>query len=98
MRVVTKFSVAALFASVVLAVGGVAQADDHWDHDHGWDHHRDWHAQEWREHEWREHHMPPPRYVEGRPIYVAPPIVYAPPVYQAPAPSGLNLNFNIPLQ
>ncbi|MBS0517055.1 MAG: hypothetical protein JSR90_00090 [Proteobacteria bacterium] len=101
MRVVTKqrlkkLSVAAaLFGSVVLAFAGSAQADDHWDHDRGWDRHRE---REWREHEWREHHRYGPRYVEQRPVYVAPPVVYSPPVYAAPAPSSLNLNFNIPLQ
>lgn len=110
MRVVTKqrlkkLSVAAaLFGSVVLAFAGSAQADDRWDHDHGWERHREheWREHEWREHEWREHHAyyaPRPVVVAPRPVIVAPPpVAYAPPVYAAPAPSGLNLNFNIPLQ
>jgi hypothetical protein len=32
-----------------------------------------------------------------RPVYVAPPMMYSQPMYSAPQPSGLNLNFNIPL-
>ncbi|SKA24283.1 hypothetical protein SAMN02745126_04388 [Enhydrobacter aerosaccus] len=108
MRIVTKqrlkkLSIAAvLFGSVVVAFAGGAQADDPWDHDRGWDRHREheWREHEWREHEWREHHAYyAPRYVEQRPVYVAPPpVVYAPPAYAAPMPSSLNLNFNIPLQ
>ncbi len=103
MRVVTKqrlkkLSVAAALAgSVVLAFAGGAQADDHWDR--GWDRHREHEWREHREHEWREHHAYyGPRYVEERPVYVAPPMVYSPPMYSAPGPASLNLNFNVPLQ
>ena len=106
MRVVTKqhlkrLSVAAaVLGSAIAAFSGSALADDHWDHDRGWERH---HEREWREHEWREHHayyVPRPVVVTPRPVVVAPPppAVYAPPVYAAPAPSSLNLNFNIPLQ
>jgi hypothetical protein len=83
---------AAMFAGAVLTLSaGVAQADD-------WDHRYDrWH----HEHERYVHERPvvvherAPVIVEReRPVYVAPPVVYP----MAPAaPSGLNLNFNIPL-
>jgi hypothetical protein len=99
MRVMNKLSVgAALFGSVILAFAGAAQANDwhHWDHDH-WD--RGPHRGHTRVIE--------RRVVEERPVYIhRPPVVVErrvmmapPPVYYAPpAPSGLNLNFNIPLQ
>ena len=87
MRVVTKFSFAAVMIASTFSLSTIAQASD-WDHDR------------WREHErWEHEHR---RVVEERPVYVAPrPVYVAPPpvVYAAPpAPSGLNLNFNIPLQ
>ena len=86
---------AALFAGAVLALSaGAAQADDHWDH--RWDRHHDRYY-----HERYVHERPVivrergPVIVEReRPVYVAPPVVY-PMVPQGP--SGLNLNFNIPL-
>jgi hypothetical protein len=94
-----KFSIgAAILAGTVLALSaGAAQADEHWEH-------RD--RDRWEHHDrYREHyvHERPvivreraPVYVEReRPVYVAPPVVY-PMVPQGP--SGLNLNFNIPLQ
>ena len=101
MRILNKLSIgAALFGSVVLAFAGAAQADEHWDHDRYRDHDHDraYH----HEHERVVEH----RYIAERPVYVrerppviverpvmmAPPVVYAP-----PAPSGVNLNFNIPL-
>ena len=85
---------AAMIAGAALALSaGAAQADDHWDHR---DHDR-WH----HEHERYVHERPvivherAPVIVEReRPVYVAPPVVY-PMVPQGP--SGLNLNFNIPL-
>ena len=90
---------AAMFAGAVLALSaGAAQADDHWDHRYDRDHHYD------RERVYHEHyvHERPvvvreraPVIVEReRPVYMAPPVVY-PMVPQGP--SGLNLNFNIPL-
>jgi hypothetical protein len=101
MRVMNKLSIgAALFGSVFLAFGSVAQADDyHWDRDHGRSHHeREWREHERHEHEWREWHHAP-RFVEERPVYVQPPVVFAPPEAYAPAgPPSLNLNFNVPLQ
>ena len=41
---------------------------------------------------------PAPVYVEReRPVFVQPAPMYAAPMYSQPGPSGLNLNFNIPL-
>ena len=88
---------AAVFAGAVLALSaGAARADDHWDH--RWD--RERHYDHWR-HDHYVHERPvvvrerAPVIVEReRPVYVAPPVVY-PMVPQGP--SGLNLNFNIPL-
>jgi hypothetical protein len=90
---------AAMFAGAVLALSaGAAQADDHWDHRYDRDHHYD------RDRVYHEHyvherpvvvHERAPVIVEReRPVYMAPPVVY-PMVPQGP--SGLNLNFNIPL-
>ncbi|MEI6200384.1 MAG: hypothetical protein WCP68_00360 [Enhydrobacter sp.] len=87
--------------SVVLSFSGVAQAYDG-DRDHRWE----------RDHRYERHverrydHYDHRRFVEERPVIVrerAPMIVERPvfmapqPVYQQPGPSGLNLNFNIPL-
>ena len=100
MRVMNKLSMgAALFGSMLLAFAGAAQANDwhRWDHDH--DH--------WRHDHYRHERIIEHRVVEERPIYIhRPPVVVErpvmvapPPVYYAPpVPSGLNLNFNIPLQ
>jgi hypothetical protein len=103
MRILNKLSIgAALFGSIVLAFAGAAQADEHWDRDHYRDHDRGYH----HEHERIVEHRVEHRYIAERPVYVherppviverpvmmAPPVVYAP-----PAPSGVNLNFNIPL-
>jgi hypothetical protein len=97
MRIANKLSIgAALMGSVLLSFAGVAQANDgdhdRWERDHRVEHHSD-----------RYEHR---RYVEERPVVVherGPVIVERPvfvapqPVYQQPGPSGLNLNFNIPL-
>jgi hypothetical protein len=85
---------AAMFAGVVLAFSaGAAQADEHWDH--RWDHRSErWHHEHYA-HERPVYVRERPIVVEReRPVYVAPPVVY-PMVPQGP--SGLNLNFNIPL-
>jgi hypothetical protein len=93
-----------------LVAAGGAQAYDH-DRDH-W-RHEEWRHGEWhRDHRYEGHHVHErpvvvhehPVYVErARPVFVPPAPVYAAPMYAAPmyqqnqGPSGLNLNFNIPL-
>ncbi len=94
MRVVTKISLAAGLIAASLSLSTIAQA-------HDWDRDRDhWRHDRW-EHEHRYVHERPvvvrerPVFVEReRPVFVAPQPMYMAP----PAPSGLNLNFNIPLQ
>jgi hypothetical protein len=92
---------AAMFAGAVLALSaGAAQADEHWEHRDRdrWEHRHD--HDRYREHYVHERpviiHERAPVYVEReRPVYMVPPVVYP----MAPqGPSGLNLNFNIPLQ
>ena len=83
-----------------LAASSGAMAYDHWDRDRDhWRHERYEHA---RAEHWRHDH---PVFVHERPVvlererpvYVAPqPMMMAPMMPQGP--SGLNLNFNIPLQ
>lgn len=92
MRVVTQLSLAVAVIAGTLSLSAVANAND-WrrerDHDHRrWEH--------------RHHYVHErPVYVRERPVIVERerPIFVAPqPMYMAPAaPSGLNLNFNIPL-
>ena len=93
---------------VFLAVAGGAQAYDHRDRER-----YHWRHEEWRhEHRYEPryvHERPVfvrerPVYVErARPVFVQPAPVYAAPMYAPPmyqqnqGPSGLNLNFNIPL-
>jgi len=94
---------AAMFAGVVLALSaGAAQADDHWDRrwDHRWDRHHDhgWHHGYYaRERPVIVRERAPVVVERERPVYVAPPMMYSQPMYSAPQASGLNLNFNIPL-
>jgi hypothetical protein len=90
MRVATKLSLAAVLIGATFSLSTVAQA-------HDWDHDRD----HWRwEHRHYVHERPVvvherPVFVEReRPVFVAPQPMYMAP----PPPSGLNLNFNIPLQ
>jgi len=98
---------AAMFAGVVLALSaGAARADD-WDH--RWDHRYDRHYDHGYDHGWHGGHYAHEYYARERPVIVrerAPvivererPVYVAPPMmYSAPQqPSGLNLNFNIPL-
>jgi hypothetical protein len=95
----TRLLGAALGTSFLfIAASSGAMAYDRWDRDHDRDHWR--HEHERYEH-WRHHERPVvvrerPVVVERAPVFVAPP-----PMYMAPmpsGPSGLNLNFNIPLQ
>jgi hypothetical protein len=105
MRILNKLSIgAALFGSVVLAFAGAAQADEHWDHDRyrDHDHDRGYHHERERVIEHRYVAERPVYIHEHRPIIVERPVMMAPPVYQQPVyqqpgPSGVNLNFNIPL-
>ena len=101
MRLSNRLSIgAAIIGSVVLSLSGVAQAydgdHDRWERDHRVEHRA----------EHRYDHYDHRRFVEERPVIVrerAPMIVERPvfmapqPAYQQPGPSGLNLNFNIPL-
>jgi hypothetical protein len=93
MRLTRLFGAALGTGFLFLAASSGAMAYDNWDRDH-WRH----------EHERYEHyrHDRPvyvrerPVVVERAPVYVAPqPMVMAP--MMPAAPSGLNLNFNIPL-
>jgi hypothetical protein len=86
-----------------LAAAGGAQAYDH----------RDRERDHWRHEQWRHDHRYHNRYVQERPVvvrerpvyvererpvFVQPAPMYAAPMYpQNQGPSGLNLNFNIPL-
>ncbi len=100
MRTLNKLSIgAALIGSVILSFAGAAQADDHWDH-RRWDrdHDRGYHHEHERIVEHRYIAERPVYVHERRPVIVERPVMVAPPVvYQPSAPSGLNLNFNIPL-
>lgn len=103
MRLSNRLSIgAAIIGSVVLSLSGIAQAydrdhdRDRWERDHRFERHV----------EHRYDHYDHRRFVEERPVFMrerAPMIVERPvfmapqPVYQQPGPSGLNLNFNIPL-
>jgi|GraSoiStandDraft_1057264.scaffolds.fasta_scaffold124833_1 hypothetical protein len=84
-----------------LAASSGAMAYDRWDRERDRDHSRYEHEQ-WRHEHWRHER---PVVVRERPVYVerARPVFVQPqPMYMAPmvpqGPSGLNLNFNIPLQ
>ena len=96
MRLTRLFGAALGTGFLFLAASSGAMAYDHWDRDH-WRHER--YAHERYEH-WR-HDRPVvvhdrPVFVEReRPVYVAPQPMYVAPMQQGP--SGLNLNFNIPL-
>ena len=111
MRDVTKrlnlrtIGAALLAGSLVLAVSAGAQArDDRWDYrdnrDHRWHHKHDHHERYVERHRYIAER---PVYVRERPVIVERPVMMAPmmPMYQPPyqqqGPSGLNLNFNIPL-
>jgi hypothetical protein len=97
MRLTTLFGAALGTGFLFLAASSGAMAYDNWDHDH-WRHER-------YEHERYEHyrhdrpvyvHERPVVVERERPVFVAPQPMYVAPVQQGP--SGLNLNFNIPLQ
>jgi hypothetical protein len=103
MRTLSKMTVgAALIGSVMLSFSGAAQAYDHWDRDRDYRHYEHEHDRGWHDHdrviERRVVEERPVYIREHRPMFVERPVFVAPqPVYQQPGPSGLNLNFNIPL-
>jgi hypothetical protein len=79
----------ASFGIFIGATAAQAHEGERWEHER-WEHRHHY--------EGRWHHEGPRVVYERQPVYVAPAPVYVAPMYQAPAPSGLNLNFNIPLQ
>src|SRR3954465_14007011 len=92
-------------AFLFLGASGAANAYDRYDR---WDHERERAVMRHERHEaWRHEHWrhERPVVVRERPMIVERPMMMAPqPMYMAPmmpmapqAPSGLNLNFNIPL-
>jgi hypothetical protein len=96
----TRLLGAALGTSFLfLAASSGAMAYDHWDRDYDrdhWRHERHEHYEHWR-HEHPVFVRERPIVVEReRPVFVAPQPMYMAPMQQGP--SGLNLNFNIPLQ
>jgi hypothetical protein len=100
MRLTRLFGAALGTGFLFFAASSGAMAYDHWDRDHDhWRHERYEHE---RAEHWRHDH---PVFVHERPVVVERerPVFVAPqPMYVAPmapqGPSGLNLNFNIPLQ
>ena len=99
MRDVTKklIGAAVLAASSLFILSSAAQAydGDRYDRRHGHERWRSDHRHFHRDHYVRER----PVYVRERPVFVErqQPIFVAPQMYAPQAPSGLNLNFNIPL-
>jgi hypothetical protein len=97
MRLTRLFGAALGTGFLFLAASSGAMAYDNWDHDRDhWRHER--YERERAEH-WRHDHPvyvhERPVVVERAPVYVAPQPMYVAPMQQGP--SGLNLNFNIPL-
>ena len=102
MRLTRLFGAALGTGLLFLAASSGAMAYDHWDRDHDRDHWRHERYERERAEHWRHHARPV--YVHERPVVVERerPVFMAPqPMYMAPmqqqGPSGLNLNFNIPL-
>ena len=104
MRLTRLFGAALGTSFLFLAASSGAMAYDHWDRDH-YRYEHDRYAHERYAHERYEHYRHDhPTFVRERPVvvererpvYVAPQPMYVP--MQQQGPSGLNLNFNIPLQ
>ena len=90
----SAIAIAVCAGALVVGVSAGAEArDDHWRHRHHDRYDRDDRRDRHVYHHYRNER---PVIVDRRPIMVAPPVYQAAPVYQAP--SGLNLNFTIPLQ
>jgi hypothetical protein len=102
MRLTRLFGAALGTGFLFLAASSGAMAYDNWDRDHYRNEH-DRHAHERYVHEHERYVHERPVYVRERPVVVerAPVYVAPQPMYMAPmaqqGPSGLNLNFNIPL-
>ena len=104
MRLTRLFGAALGTGFLFIAASSGAMAYDNWDRDH-YRHDHDRYAHERYEHERYEHYRHDrPVVVHDRPVVVerAAPVIVAPqPMMMAPmmpqGPSGLNLNFNIPL-
>jgi hypothetical protein len=96
MRLTRLFGAALGASFLFLAASSGAMAYDHWDRDH-WRHERYEHerAEHWRHDHPVFVHERPVVVERERPVYVAPQPMYVAPMQQGP--SGLNLNFNIPL-
>jgi hypothetical protein len=97
MRLTRLFGAALGTGFLFLAASSGAMAYDNWDRDHyrheRYEHER---AEHWR-HDHPVYVHERPVVVERAPVYVAPqPMMVAPMMPQGP--SGLNFNFNIPLQ
>jgi hypothetical protein len=101
MRLTRLFGAALGTGFLFLAASSGAMAYDHWDRDHDRDHWRHERYERERAEHWRHDrpvyvHERPVVVERERPVYMAPqPMMMAPMVPQGP--SGLNLNFNIPL-
>jgi len=91
---------AILAGSLTLVVSSAAEAGDRHGHRHGWHHKHDHHWRHGHRHHWRDREVyvrERPVYVRERPVVVERPVYMAPPMMYNPGPSGMNLNFNIPL-
>jgi hypothetical protein len=104
MRDVTRklIGAAVIAASSLFILSSAAQAYDGGRWGRGWDRHDRhdrWHSKH-RHYHHRDHYVRERTIVRERPVFVErqQPMFFAPPMY-APqqGPSGLNLNFNIPL-
>jgi len=97
MRLTRLFGAALGTGFLFLAASSGAMAYDHWDRDHDRDHLRHERYEHWRHDRPVVVHDRPVFVERERPVFVAPqPMYMAPPMQQGP--SGLNLNFNIPMQ
>ncbi len=93
MRLTRLFGAVLGTSFLFLAASSGAMAYDHWGRDH-------WRHEHARYEHWRHEHRrvivhERPVVVERGPTFVAPQPMYMAPMQQGP--SGLNLNFNIPL-
>ena len=94
MRLSRLFGAALGTGFLFLAASSGAMAYDNWDRDH-WRNEHDRYAHERYVHEHPVYVRERPVVVERAPVVVAPQPMYVAPMQQGP--SGLNLNFNIPL-